>query len=229
MSSGKENTQVVPAGSAPAPAPASAPAPAPAPASQAVVPAPKQGLAPAAPKQGLAPAQKKNDPLIDALVDPMARKVDGRLGAYTRSDSYINGKTIESGKLPLDLMTRPKLGAACAESDRGCTLFRGPADGAPAKPVASLFPLALGPGDDGFDAVLVDSPLDLLYADQLMGEDTNVLTTTRNQSRDLRGEPSIEGMYTVDKFGKTEPGVACGAYQSSLGAYAYKKAVRQFV
>ena len=227
MSSGKENTQVVPAGSAIAPAPASAAA---APSNQAVVPAPVQGVAPKQPAPAQkAPAQKKDDPLIDALVDPMARKVDGRLGAYTRSDSYINGKTIESGKLPLNLMTRPKLGAACAESDRGCTLFRGPADGAPAKPVASLFPLALGPGDDGFDAVLVDSPLDLLYADQLMGEDTNVLTTTRNQSRDLRGEPSIEGMYTVDKFGKTEPGVACGAYQSSLGAYAYKKAVRQFV
>lgn len=167
-------------------------------------------------------------PISDALVDPMSRPADGRLGSYVPSDTYLHGATLESGGLPMGLKSRPKLGAACAESDRGCTLFRGPADAAPAKPVASLFPLALDSGD-GFDQVLIDSPPDLLYADQLMGEDVNVLTTTRNQSWDLRGEPPIEALFSLDRFGQPEAGVACGAYQSSLGAYALRKPTRQFI
>lgn len=176
----------------------------------------------AAKAQGLAP------PISDALVDPQARPADGRLGSYVPSDTYLHGATLESGGLPSGLMARPKLGAACAESDRGCTLFRGPADAAPARPVASLFPLALDSGD-GFDNVLVDSPPNLLYADQLMGEDVNVLTTTRNQSWDLRGEPAIQGIYTLDKYGVSEPGSAGGAYAPSLGPYALRKPVRQYL
>lgn len=167
-------------------------------------------------------------PLTDALVDPQTRPADGRLGSYVPADTYLHGATLESGQLGAALTSRPKLGAACAESDRGCTLFRGPADNAPAKPVASLFPLAIESGN-GFDEVLVDAPLDLIYADQLMGEDVNVLTTTRNQSHDLRGEPAIEAMYTIDKFGVSEPGAACGAYTPSLGPYMLQKPVRQFI
>jgi hypothetical protein len=167
-------------------------------------------------------------PISDALVDPQTRPADGRLGSYVPSDTYLHGMVLESGDLPRNLMGRPKLGAACAESDRGCTLFRGPADQAPAKPVASLFPLALESGD-GFDEVLVDAPIDLIYADQLMGEDVNVLTTTKNQSWDLRGEPAIEGIYTLDKFGVSEPGSACGAYTPSIGPYQLRKPVRQFI
>lgn len=167
-------------------------------------------------------------PLADALVDPQARPADGRLGSYVPADTYLHGATIESGELSRSLMSRPKLGAACAESDRGCTLFRGPADAAPAKPVASLFPLALESGD-GFDQVLVDAPMDLIYADQLMGEDVNVLTTTRNQSWDLRGEPAIEAIYTLDKFGVSEPGSSGGAYTPDLGPYQLRAPVRQFI
>lgn len=167
-------------------------------------------------------------PTGDALVDPQARPADGRLGSYVPADTYLHGVTLESGDLTANLMSRPRLGAACAESDRGCTLFRGPADAANARPVASLFPLALESGD-GFDKVLVDAPMDLLYADQLMGEDVNVLTTTRNQSRDLRGEPAIAGMYTLDKFGVSEGGSAGGAYLPDLGPYQLRKPVRQFI
>ena len=166
--------------------------------------------------------------MADALLDPQARPADGRLGSYVPSDTYLHGASVESGSLPAALQSMPRLGAACADSDRGCTLFRGPADAAPAKPMAALFPLALDSGD-GFDQVIVDSPPNLLYADQLMGEDVNVLTTTRNQSRDLRGEPPIEAMYTLDQYGVSEPGSAGGAYQPSLGPYALQKAVRQYI
>lgn len=168
-------------------------------------------------------------PIADASpADPQTRPADGRLGAYVPSDTYLHGATLESGSLAQNLMARPKLGAACADSDRGCTLFRGPADAAPAQPVASLFPLALESGN-GFDEVLVDAPLDLLYADQLMGDDVNVLTTTKNQSWDLRGEPAIDAIYVVDNYGVAEPGSAGGAYVPSLGPYQLRKAVRQFI
>lgn len=155
-------------------------------------------------------------------------KADGRIGSYVPASTYLHGATLESATLAQDLMTRPKLGAACADSERGCTLFRGPADASPARPVASLFPLALESGD-GFDEVLIDAPIDLLYADSLLGEDVNVLTTTRNQSLDLRGEPPIEAQYTMSKHGVSEAGSMLGAYQSSLGAYALRKPVRQFI
>ncbi len=171
---------------------------------------------------GLAP------PISDALIDPQMRPADGRLGAATRSDSYLHGATLESGGLPASLMTFPRLGAACADSDRGCTLYRGVSDAAPARPVASLFPLALQSGD-GFDQVLVESPPSLLWQDQLMSGDENVLTSTRNQSFDLRGEPAIPGLYTVGKDGVSEAGPNGGAYSSSLGPYAFRKSVRQFI
>jgi len=173
--------------------------------------------------QGLAPA------ISQALVNPQTNPADGRLGSYVPSDTYNHGATVESGPLPMALLRRPKLGAACADTDRGCTLFRGPADAAPAKPVASLFPLALDRGSDGFDQVMVDSPPDLLYADTLMGEDVNVLTTTRNQSQDLRGEPAIQAIYTLDRFGQPQPGSAGGAYTPNLGPYQLRKQVRQFL
>ncbi len=166
--------------------------------------------------------------IADALIDPQTRPVDGRIGSRVPADSYNHGATLESGPLPIGLQSFPKLGAACAESDRGCTLFRGPSDAAPARSVAALFPLALNSGD-GFDSVMVDSPPDLLWSDSLMGDDVNVLTTTRNMSFDLRGEMAIAPIYSTDRFGVVEPGSFGGAMQSSLGPYAFKKAVRQFV
>jgi len=71
--------------------------------------------------------------------------------------------------------------------------------------------------------------LELIYADSLMGDDVNVLTTTRNQSRDLRGEMAIEPVYTVDKYGVSEPGIMAGGYTPSLGGYQLRKSVRQFI
>lgn len=164
----------------------------------------------------------------EALVDPQARPADGRIGSYMPADTYLHGAALETGSLPSNLKKRPRIGAACSESDRGCTLFRGPSDAAPAKPMAALFPLALDTGD-GFDQILVDAPPNLLYADQLMGDDVNVLTTTRNQSRDLRGEPVIPAMYTMDKYGRQEAGSAGGAYTPSLGPYQLQKPVRQYI
>lgn len=163
-----------------------------------------------------------------SLMDPQRRPMDGRLGSYVPSDTYLHGATLEASGLPMALQKRPSLGAACADSEPGCVLFRGPADAADAKPLAALFPLALESGD-GFDSALVEMKPDLAWADQLMGDDTNVLTTTRNASYDLRGEPSIPGMYTRNQYGVNEAGSAGGAYVPSIGPYGLAKPVRQFL
>jgi hypothetical protein len=75
---------------------------------------------------------------------------------------------------------------------------------------------------------VVSAPLDLLYADNLM-DDVNVLTTTRGQTYDLRGEPAIAAAFSCDQDGNLAIGPFGGTQQSLRGPYEYRKAVRTYV
>jgi hypothetical protein len=58
--------------------------------------------------------------------------------------------------------------------------------------------------------------------------DVNVLTTTRNQSHDLRGEPAIAAVFS-NTDGKQESGPFGGALQSTIGPYELRSAVRTYI
>lgn len=143
----------------------------------------------------------------------------GFLGAYVPADEYLKGGCFASG---CSKSARP-LQAACDNEVQAM----GPCAAGYGLDSAQLFPTSLD-ACDGFDNVLVSAPMDFLYADNLM-DDTNVLTTTRNQTKDLRGEPTIAPLYSCDETGDKEVGPFGGTYQSTIGPYELRKAIRTYI
>ena len=143
----------------------------------------------------------------------------GFLGAYVPAEQYVQGGCFASG---CSKTARP-LQAACNNEVQAM----GPCAAGYGLDSAQLFPTSLD-ACDGFDNVLVSAPMDFLYADNLM-DDVNVLTTTRNQTKDLRGEPTIAPVYSCGESGGHEPGPYGGVLMSTMGPYELRKAVRTFI
>ncbi len=151
-----------------------------------------------------------------------ADKVDpkGFLGAYVPADTYLRGGGCHA--FGRSYSSRP-LQAACSNEVQAM----GPCAAGFGLDTDQLFPTSLD-ACDGFDQVLVSAPLDFLYADNLM-DDVNVLTTTRLQTHDLRGEPAVAAMFSSDEHGHVEMGPFGGMYQASVGPYEFRKPVRTYI
>lgn len=141
--------------------------------------------------------------------------------------------TFVGSYVPADQYTTPSAVFHCAESApapvpcNSTTQAVGPCSAGFGLSSKQLFPSAISPCD-GFDQVVVSAPLDLLYADNLM-DDVNVLTTTRGQTYDLRGEPAIAAAFSCDQSGQLAVGPFGGTQQSLRGPYEYRKAVRTYI
>lgn len=142
----------------------------------------------------------------------------GFLGSYVPAEYYVHGCHYSG----CSNSARP-LQAACNNQAQAM----GPCAAGYGLSSDQLFPTSLD-SCDGFDQVLVSAPLDFLYADNLM-DDTNVLTTTRNQTRDLRGEPAIAAVFSQGESGGSELGPFGGVHQSSIGSYEFRKPTRTYI
>jgi hypothetical protein len=130
------------------------------------------------------------------------------LGSYLPADSYVNNQLVDipTGQYP-------------AAKDDG----KGTGFGLDEKSLGSVSSVS-----DGLDNVLISAPQDYLYADNL-GDDVNVLTTNRNQAWDLRGEPAIAPVFSQNENGQLELGPFGGAFQSSIGAFEFRKPIRTII
>lgn len=87
-------------------------------------------------------------------------------------------------------------------------------------------------GCAGFDEILIDRPRDMLWANTLGGGDPTVLTNTRNQSFDLRGDIAVGAVDGCCDGGNAKPGTGpfCGTQLPQFGPFESSgKAVREFV
>ncbi len=140
----------------------------------------------------------------------------GFIGSYAPSDRYVSECTTYNCQSPSNPL------AYCNNNVQAM----GPCSAGYGLSSKQLFPAAISPCD-GFDQVLVSAPLDILYADNLMN-DVNVLTTTRGQTWDPRGEPTIAAVFSRDQTGRLEMGAFGGALESTRGVYSVRKPVRTY-
>lgn len=141
----------------------------------------------------------------------------GYIGSYVPSDLY----TTTCSSYGCSTASRP-VQAACSNNVQAM----GPCSAGFGLSSNQLFPTSVSPCD-GFDQVLVSAPMDFLYADNLMN-DVNVLTTNRNQSHDLRGEPAIAAVFS-ESNGRMEMGPFGGVSVGTIGPYEIRKATRTYI
>lgn len=153
-----------------------------------------------------------NNGNMPTVVGYESQNPGGLLGSYVPSESYVYGGSQTSWS------ARPLKAA----SETGANIHGG--FGLDTK---QLFP-SMNMPVDGFDDILISAPHDYLYADNLM-DDHTVITSTRNQTYDLRGEPATNPAYSVGHDGSTEIGAFAGAYTSSIGPYHYRKPYRSYI
>lgn len=133
----------------------------------------------------------------------------------------------------------------------GAPLYRNPGTGASPLPAAPSASVAASPGpldgqyglssrsmcpsgspSAGFDQVLVSAPTDLLRIDGLLMDGFS-LTTTRRQTRDLRGDVPNTPVFSQsgDEPGVKESGAFGGMRISDAGngPYSFRKPLRTFV
>ena len=81
-----------------------------------------------------------------------------------------------------------------------------------------------GDAGSGYDNIKIEAPQDYLYADQF-DPIPEVLTSNKNQSRDLRGEPAVSPVFTADGEG----GIFGGHLQTDLGPYGVVVPIRKYI
>lgn len=95
-----------------------------------------------------------------------------------------------------------------------------------------LIPADYQSGCAGFDSILIDRPRDLLWANNLQS-DCTVLTNTRNQSRDVRGDipvGAVDGCCDQAGGAKKGSGPFCGTQLPSFGPFQQSsECVRTYV
>jgi hypothetical protein len=97
-----------------------------------------------------------------------------------------------------------------------------------------LIPADYQSGCAGFDSILIDRPRDLLWANNLQG-DCTVLTNTRNQTQDVRGDipvGAVDGCCDQQGNGNAKPGTGpfCGTQLPSFGPFQQSsQCVRTYV
>ncbi len=147
-------------------------------------------------------------------------EVGGFLGSYVPADQYVDG-CYSTG-----CSTGAKqLQGVCNNAAQ----VMGPCSAGFGLDTNQLFPSSLDPCD-GYDNVLVSAPLDFLYADTLL-DCCEVLTTTKNQTRDLRGEPAVPAVMSCDESGAVEAGPFGGTFLPNIGSSPYdiRKCVRTYI
>jgi hypothetical protein len=147
-------------------------------------------------------------------------EVGGFLGSYVPSEQYVDNCYATGCSGPAQ-----QLQAACNNSAQ----VMGPCAAGWGLSSDQLFPSSLDPCD-GFSATLVSAPLDFLYADTLL-DCCDVLTTTKNQSYDLRGEPTTAPAFSCDQNGNVEAGPFGGYFLGNTGnsPYDLRKCVRTYI
>lgn len=147
-------------------------------------------------------------------------EVGGFLGSYVPAEQYVDNCYSSGCSYP----AKP-LQAACNNQAQ----VLGPCSAGFGLDTSQLFPSSLD-ACDGFDNVLVSAPLDFLYADTLL-DCCEVLTTTKNQTYDLRGEPAIPAVMSCDESGGVEPGPFGGYFLPNTGSSPYdiRKCVRTYI